>query len=326
MQKKHVHATVWTSLAIIAGIFVSFGVMHGALYFSDHTSFFSLSDNRGPLSDSVIIEGQGGPEGKASTELGDIKERRYVVKGGATFPDISSRAFVVGDVHTGQIIASKRKNETRSIASLTKLMTAVIADEVVGLSKETTVSSSAISTYGASGNLHRGQRFSIEELLLPLLLSSSNDAGEAIAESIGRAVFMNAMNRKADELGMISTYYSDASGLSSQNVSTVDDLFTLVQYIQKYRRYIFDITTARTRSAAGRTWHNNTRFKHETHYIGGKNGYTDAAGKTNIALYRLPLGDENEYRDVAIIVFDSSDPLYDTRLIVNYLNKNVYYE
>jgi len=322
----HTKATIWTTAAIVIGIGASFGLMKGAFYVAQNTSMFNFAF-RGPLSDEVVIEGLGGPEGvDEATPLGELREKKYIVRGGAAFPDISSTAFIVGDVDSGQVIASKRKREIRSIASLSKLMTAVVADEYVGLSGETIVSGSAISTYGASGGLQRGQRFTVEQLLLPLLLSSSNDAAEAIAEYDNRSTFMGYMNKKATSLGMVNTSYDDPSGLSAKNLSTVEDLFSLTQYIQKYRRYIFDITTERSRSARGRTWYNNSRFKGSTNYIGGKNGYTDEAGKTNIALFSLPLAGEKEYRNIAIIVFDSNDPKTDTDMIVRYLNKYVYYE
>jgi len=322
---RHTKTTIWTVSAIVIGIGVSFGLMKGAVYVAQNTSSFQFAF-RGPFGDEVVIEGLGGPEGKDEAVVGELRQKRYIVRGGAAFPDISSTAFIVGDIDSGQVIASKRKREVRSIASLSKLMTAVVADENVGLQGETVVSGRAISTYGASGGLRRGQRFTVEDLLLPLLLSSSNDAAEVIAEYENRSVFMEDMNRKAVSLGMSNTTYSDPSGLSAGNLSTVEDLFSLVQYIQKYRRYIFDITTERSSSARGRSWYNNSRFTGAPNYIGGKNGYTDEAGKTNIALFSLPLGGDEEYRNVAIIVFDSNDPKTDTDMIVRYLNNYVYYE
>lgn len=321
----HTKTTIWTVSAIVIGIGVSFGLIKGAVFVAQHTNIISFA-SRGPLSDEVIIEGLGGPAGEDEETIGELRQKRYVVRGGAAFPDISSTAFIVGDVDSGQIIASKRKQVVRPIASLTKLMTAVIADEVVGLQGETIVSGSAVATYGSSGGLQRGQRFSVEQLLLPLLLASSNDAAEVIAEYEDRTLFMEAMNAKAKSLGMSNTSYDDASGLSAKNISTVEDLFALTQYIQKYRRYIFDITTERSESARGRTWYNNSRFTGVTNYIGGKNGYTDEAGKTNIALFSLPLGGEDENRNIAVIVFDSNDPRTDTDMIVRYLNRYVYYE
>jgi D-alanyl-D-alanine carboxypeptidase len=325
----HTKATIWTTAAIVIGIGASFGLMKGAFYVAQNTSMFNFAF-RGPLSDEVVIEGLGGPEGvDEATPLGELREKKYIVRGGAAFPDISSTAFIVGDVDSGQVIASKRKREVRSIASLSKLMTAVVADEYTGLQKETVVSGTAIATYGASGGLRRGQRFTIEELLLPLLLSSSNDAAEVIAESSDRTLFMDAMNIKAASLGMVNTVYDDPSGLSAGNLSTVEDLFSLVQYIQKYRQYIFSITADRSASARGKTWYNNSRFMLSNGYVGGKNGYTDEAGKTNIALFSLSLagGEKNDdTRTIAIIVFDSSNPKADTDMIVKYLNTYVYYE
>ena len=157
-------------------------------------------------------------------------------------------------------------------------------------------------------------------------MESSNDAAEVIAEHENRYTFMLDMNAKAKELGMENTFYDDPSGLSAKNVSSVEDLFKLVKYINKYRRYILDITDQRSGSARGMTLYTNSRFASYKDYVGGKNGYTDEAGKTNIAIFRLPLEGDDKYRDIAIIIFDTRNAETDTRRIVSYLNKYVYYE
>lgn len=324
---------IWSSGAILGGVFISFLLIKSVFYLTD---FFTESDlfNKFARDESVGLGGPNLDDIDKDSSVSKLSQKRYVVKGSSSdFPNIHSTTFLVGDVETGQIIASKQRDAVHPIASLTKLMTAVVADEKIGLQEETVISKTAISTYGSSGNLRRGEKYNIETLLYPLLLSSSNDAAEAIAEFDNRHAFMLDMNSKTKELNMENTYYDDPSGLSAKNVSSVNDLFKLVRYVDKYRRYIFEITnTKRYRDTNTRTtWYNNSRFTGLDNYFGGKNGYTDEAGKTNIAIYELPLeikngGKEEGYRKVAIIVFDSRNPLSDTKSIVNYLNKFVYYE
>ena len=136
MQRK-THATIWIAIAIISGFVVSFGLIKGSIFVANNINDFDFSFSFGP---SVVVD-QGGPavtdfNTPASTQL-----KRYVVRGSTVFPDISAPTFLIGDVETGQIIASRQRDSLRPIASLTKLMTAVVADEKLGLSEETAVSS-----------------------------------------------------------------------------------------------------------------------------------------------------------------------------------------
>ena len=310
-------------VGLVVGFGAGFGLVTGALYISEHASQIAVHFGAG-----VKIVGQGGPdiEITPTEDIGSTHPKRYVIKGSSTFPDLSAKSFVIGDVVTGQVIASRQKDTQRPIASLSKLMTALVADETLNLKDETVISRSAVNTYGTQGGLKVGQTFTIEELFYPLLLSSANDAAEAIAEHKNRYTFLLDMNAKAKTLGMEQTNYEDASGLSSHNVSSAQDLFILVQYINKYRRYILDITTEKTHKARGMTWYSNSRFRNFDKYVGGKNGYIDASGKTNIAIFRLPLEGDDEYRDIAIILLNTKDAVADTRTITSYLNKYVYYE
>lgn len=320
---RKVHTTIWVGIAILIGFGLGFVLINGSIFVAQNIHKVNLSFNFGP---EVIIVDQGGPAVTDFDTTASVQLKRYVVHGGTAFPDISAPTFLIGDVKTGQIIASRQKDSLRPIASLTKLMTAVVADETLGLSEETAVSGTAVSTYGNSGRLSRGQVFTLEELLLPLLLESSNDAAEVIAEHENRYTFMLDMNAKAQELGMENTSFEDPSGLSAKNVSTVEDLFKLVKYIDKYRSFILDISAQKSGSARKMTWYSNSRFRSYKDYVGGKNGYTDEAGKTNIAIFRLPLEGEEKYRDIAIIIFDTRNAETDTRKIVSYLNNYVYYE
>lgn len=279
----------------------------------------------------VVQDGLGGPYAD-DFETDQVSFlRKYRIAEGAKFPTIGAKYFLVGDVETGQIIFSKGEDESVPIASLSKLMTAVIADENIGLEKETVISSRAMSTYGEQGNVRRGEKYSIETLFYPLLLESSNDVAESIAEFDERYTFILDMNTKAKLLEMTKTFYEDPSGLSSKNVSSPNDVFKLVQYISKYRNFIFEVTLNKSFRLGNKVWYSNSRFKNYDGYLGGKNGYIDAAGKTNVALFEIEFeGDhgekEHNKRKIAIIILNTKDIEKDTKNILNYLQKNVRYE
>ncbi len=276
--------------------------------------------------DVVVKDGFGGPFADSFEEEPISYLKKYIVKDEKPFPKISAKYFLVGDIETGQIIVSKDESKSVPIASLTKLMTSVVADENIGLQQETAISNTAVDTYGKQGKLNRGEVYKVEELLYPLLLESSNDAAEAIAEYDNHYSFMLDMNAKAKLLDMKETSFEDPSGLSKNNVSSANDLFKLVQYINKYRSYILDISKEKSYRIDKKVWYSNSKFRNDKNYLGGKNGYTDEAGKTNIGIFSLPLEGEYGFRKIVIIVLNSVDTEKDTRSIISFLNKNVYYQ
>ncbi|MCL2150650.1 MAG: D-alanyl-D-alanine carboxypeptidase [Coriobacteriia bacterium] len=122
------------------------------------------------------------------------------------------------------------------MASTTKIMTAVVALETTNLNQECLVSWGAASTGGSSAYLQAGDRLSMHDLLICLLLPSGNDAATAIAENVAGTVFdfVDMMNAKAAELGMTHTHYVDACGLEEEGLhSTVQDYLILARYAMR---------------------------------------------------------------------------------------------
>jgi lipoprotein-anchoring transpeptidase ErfK/SrfK len=249
----------------------------------------------------------------------------YTTKLGAKFPKITAKAYIVADLESGDIISSYAERVPLPIASLTKMMTALVSLETINQYQEAKVSKTAFATYGAQGNLQTGEKIKTSDLLYPLLLESSNDAAEVLAEFAGRKPFIKNMNDKAASIGLLNTSFEDPSGLSKNNVSTAEDLFKLVKYIYKYKSYIFEITKLKDYSSETHTWYSNSKFRNDENYLGGKNGYTDDADYTLTTLVELPLGEFKE-RKIAIILLDSQKTTEkDTRAIILYLLNNVYY-
>lgn len=249
----------------------------------------------------------------------------YSTKKGAKFPKISAKAYMVADLESGSVIASYGEKVKLPIASLTKMMTALVSLETINQYKETKVSRTAYGTYGAQGNLLTDEKIKISDTLYPLLLESSNDAAEVLAEFAGRNAFIKNMNDKALSIGLFNTEFEDPSGLSKNNISTAEDLFKLVKYIYKYKSYVFEITKLKDYTSGKHTWYSNSKFRNDDNYLGGKNGYTDDARYTLVTLVELPLG-EFKKRKIAIILLNSEKTTEkDTRAIILYLLNNVYY-
>jgi D-alanyl-D-alanine carboxypeptidase len=250
-------------------------------------------------------------------------EKSYKINKDAPNLGLEANSFLIGDLETGEILISKNQNRVYPIASITKLMTAVVADEKVGITSDIVVTKEAVNTYGKQGRLKEGERYTVLEILYPLLLESSNDAAEAIALNSGRRSFIDNMNGKAKAVGMVNTYFDDASGLSAGNTSSVDDLFKLIRYIYSYRSYIFDITVKKSHQGQ-HTWYNNSSFRSDENHIGGKNGYTDHAQKTQVVIFNTKF--EGGDKKIAYIVLKSGDVKEDIRTMRKFVERYVRYE
>lgn len=238
--------------------------------------------------------------------------------------NISSESYIVGDLNTGEVILSKNAETRLPIASVSKLMTALVADELLKTDDIAKVSSKALSTYGQNGNLRVGEQIKTKDLIYPLLLQSSNDSAEVLAEFWGRESFMKKMNQQAEILKMVNTSYEDPSGLSVNNQSTASDLFKLTGYINQNKKNLLDITTQKSYSTTKHHWFSTNQFLHKPEYLGGKSGYTNPAKQTVVSVFDLPLGKDTT-RPVGIVLLRSNDRVKDVNNILKYLNNNVYY-
>ncbi len=238
-------------------------------------------------------------------------------------PKIKAESYIVGDLDTGEIILGQKQESVFPIASISKLMTATIAKDN---KKEGTITmgKKVLATEGENGNFKQNEKISTSEILYPLLMESSNDAGEGIAEYFGRENFLKQMNDKAKELGMTSSFFEDPTGLSSKNVSNTKDLFKLATYIKESYPELFKITTNKSHKNTKHVWLSNNQFLSDEEYTGGKSGYTDKAEQTVISTFSIPLSKTGS-RNIAIALLRSPDRYKDVENIVKYLKSNIYY-
>jgi len=155
-------------------------------------------------------------------------------------PSVNARAALVMDGQTGEVLYSKNSNTAFPIASITKLMTAVvIADARLNMSENITLQQIDFAGAGgknSSSTLRAGDSMNRAEALLFALMKSENPAAAALARTYpgGRAAFVAAMNAKAKALGMNSSRYVESSGLDPRNVSSARDLGILVNTAAQY--------------------------------------------------------------------------------------------
>lgn len=200
---------------------------------------------------------------------------------------VTAPAYVVIDLDRNAVVLEKNADKLLPIASVTKLVTAIVAKKLMDEDKYITVSKQALATYGNEARLREGEKLKVGELLYPLLMVSSNDSSEILAQAYGRKDFLKEMNSWVNSIGAYRTYFTDPSGLSPQNVSTARDLSIITQWILKNEPKIFDITLLKAKTVRTHTWTNPTHFLNLASYAGGKNGYTPEADRTSISLFKL---------------------------------------
>ncbi|MEK7451243.1 MAG: L,D-transpeptidase family protein [Patescibacteria group bacterium] len=238
--------------------------------------------------------------------------------------NLAANNYLAADIKNNFVFLEKSSDNPAPVASIAKLITALVASEYINLEKNIVIEKKMIVKTSLP-RLKPGQKISVFNLLYPLLLESSNEAAQALADSMGRNYFVGLMNNKAKSLGMKSAKFVDPAGSESENISTAKDLFNLSKYIYNNRLFIFKITGGNLNNTAyGKPsfadLKNFNVFGDDPSFIGGKIGKTEAAGETMLAVFELEFNGAK--RPVAIIVLGSLEVEKDVLRILNYLKNN----
>lgn len=207
-------------------------------------------------------------------------------------PPISAKSFLAADLKSNYVFAQSNPDEQLPIASLTKLMTALVAVEYVNIENTITITPEMIVKTSIP-RLKVGKQYSLYDLLQPLLKESSNEAAVAISDFLGPKYFVSLMNQQAAAIGMTNTHFVDPSGSDWGDVSTAHDLFILAQYLYNNRGFILKMTTNSTApNAYGpsvfTTLQNFNVFADNPDFLGGKVGVNGAASDTILSVFNEP--------------------------------------
>jgi D-alanyl-D-alanine endopeptidase (penicillin-binding protein 7) len=225
---------------------------------------------------------------------------------GSLVPDLRAAAAIIYNPVTQEVLWEENSQEQRSIASITKVMTAtVFLESSPNLSQ--TVSIARTDTFQASTtHLHTGDTVTADDLLHLLLIASDNAAARALARisQYGPDVFVQRMNEKAAELGLKSTHYADPSGLLSDNVSSAFDMARLITNASGDERISSVMRTPEYSFFTAK--HRLVAFHSTNHLLGradvdvraGKTGFITKAGYCLATLLRLPQSGQ----EVAVVV------------------------
>jgi D-alanyl-D-alanine endopeptidase (penicillin-binding protein 7) len=239
-------------------------------------------------------------------EIADTVVPRYKVDAsGDLVPDLRAAAAIIYDPDTKQVLWEENSQTQRSIASITKVMTAVVVFESEpDLDKVVTIIRSDVSR-ASTTFLRAGDKVKVGDLLHLLLIPSDNAAARALARTskYGASGFIQHMNAKAAELGLESTHYADPSGLLSDNISSAYDMARLIalasadERISAIMRKHDDTVRAGKRTI---TFRSTNRLLDTEGYdvMAGKTGFISKAGYCLATLLRLPGSDQQ----VAVVV------------------------
>ncbi len=237
-------------------------------------------------------------------------------------PELTADAYLAADIKNNFLFASKEATTTHSVASVTKLITALTASEYVNLDKSLLVRESALASTSVK-RLKAGDSYSAYSLLFPLLLESSNEAAEVFASSIGRNYFITLMNKKAKAIGMNDTIFTDPAGREAANVSTPEDLFALAKYIYLNRNFIFKLTSETLGGAAYENTFtglgNFNLYKGDPEFVGGKIGKSTSAKETYVGVFEIKIGEE--VRPIVIVILGSEDIKKDVDTMRKYIRE-----
>lgn len=234
----------------------------------------------------------------------------YIIIPSAYASTDTAYEYVLMDMDSGRVLASKNKDNPRLIASITKIMTALVTLENANINDIVKVDESISKSYGSGIYISVGEEIKLLDLLYGLMLRSGNDAAMMIATYVAgnEENFVKLMNDKAKEIGMKNTFFYNSSGLDTAtigNKSTAYDMALLTSYAMKNEMYREIVKTKKyTAKTNLKTyiWHNKNKLLSYDYITGGKTGYTERAKRTLVST-----ASKDNMNLVVVTIRDSDD-------------------
>jgi|GEM_PF-2734963 len=235
---------------------------------------------------------------------------------------LSAQSALVADLETGKVVFAKNSHQRLFPASLTKLVTAIIAKQFYPTDKLFSISKEAASQEPNSMGLKEGERVTTEELLWGLLINSGNDAAWALAEADkeGPSAFVKKMNDFINKLGLKDSHFENPSGLHHDNhYSSAYDIAVIMRYIHDKYPELLSIMSTREKLLPKNGFHGNyylstlsTLLKNSQEIEAVKTGYTPEAGHTWVAIVK------RGGKRIIVAFFNSWDSLNDAKKLIEF--------
>ncbi len=224
---------------------------------------------------------------------------------------ISARNIVAIDMDTNRVLYGKDIHDEHLIASITKIMTAIVAIENADIESDVTTTNTILKAFGSAIYIEVGETMKLKDLLYGLMLRSGNDAALAIAEYVSKDVdsFVALMNKKASEIGMKNTKFINPHGLENDegagNISTAYDMAILTSYAMQNDSYKEIVSTKNYVAKSDKksySWANKNKLLKSYEYTtGGKTGFTEKARRTLVSTA------SKEGKNIAIVSLNDPD-------------------
>jgi len=264
---------------------------------------------------------------RAAAALKEAQEPRFKFDDtGALVPDPRAEAAIIYNPQTGKVLWESHAQDQRSIASITKVMTAVVFMEDSPDLSQTVVVQRADMRGASTTYLKAGDKVTKEDLLHLMLIASDNAAARVLARSssYGAEGFVARMNQKAIDLGLTSTKYADTSGLLAANVSSAFDMAKLITYVSTVPQISNVMQKQEFTATAGRrkiNIHSTNQLvrQGDVDVQAGKTGFITRAGYCLATLLKLPQGGPQ----VAVVVLgakSNAGRFWETRHLFNWLS------
>lgn len=227
--------------------------------------------------------------------------------------DTSATSAILMDMDSNRILYAKDINNVRTVASISKIMTAIVAIEKKNLNTKVIVGNEIEKSYGSGIYIKPGEKLTLHDLLYGLMLRSGNDAALTIAKTVSKDTkrFVEEMNKKASEIGMKNSVFNNPHGLDEEdggNLSTAYDMALLTSYAMKNNKYRNIVKTKKYSLKTNMNtyiWHNKNKMLKNKYVTGGKTGFTKKARRTlvstatkdNLNLVVVTLNDGNDFND-----------------------------
>lgn len=238
-------------------------------------------------------------------------------------PDISAKAFAVFDARSEKFLAQKNLKARLPVASITKLLAAIVIAEQVNPESEILITKDAMNVDNEGGeDFYLNEIFTAKDLFRAMLVKSSNDATAAFKifmEEKGINL-IDEMNKKAKHVGMLDSFFYDPAGLDDRGYSTAEDLIKLLDYSVRYPEIQSALTAKRVKIQSA-----NGKFSHDIEntnkllgivpdIVAGKTGFTDGALGTMVLKINL----SQHTSSLAAVVLGSDDRLGDIKKLIEW--------
>lgn len=301
-----------TIIVVILILFNVFFILRSANF---NTNYDAESQSSLALNDNLRREAQ--------AFILPVAETNYlpILDTNITPPNITAKAAAIYDVNSTKILYARNIEEKLPIASLTKILTSLVALEKLNVKDLVTIPQEVLKIDGQKQDLYLGEQLTVGDLLKMMLIKSSNDAAYALVHHAknNNIDLIREMNRKAASIGMLDSYFKDAAGLSDEAYSSISDMIKLISYSLNQQK-LWDIMSQKlvTIISLNGVEHNientNQLLGEIQGVLGGKTGYTENALGCIVLIVQV----SNKNDRIISIVLGSSERFTDTRKLVEW--------